>query len=118
MAGQKRRKSINFDLDTAALRSLFGEPGRRKAYSDVGRFLKKNGFEHRQGSGYQSMGALTEAEINDIVVDLYETLPWLLDVVQKLDVTNIGVNYDMHTVAKRQVESKHATKKKQHFNIV
>ena len=106
MAVQKRLKAINFDLDTAELRKLFGEAGRRKAYSDVGRFLKKNGFEHRQGSGYQSNGTLSEAEINDIIVSLYESLPWLVQVVQKLDVTNIGRNYDMHSIAKKQTERK------------
>ena len=63
MAEQRRRKAINFDLDTATLRRFFGEDGRRKAYSDVGRFLKTKGFEHRQGSGYRSIGALSEADI-------------------------------------------------------
>jgi virulence-associated protein VapD len=106
VAAQKRRKAVNFDLDTTTLRKLFGEPGRRGAYIRIGRFLKKHGFEHRQGSGYQSIGTLSDAEITDIVIALYEALPWLVDAVQKLDVTNIGANYDMHTVAVRQMENR------------
>jgi hypothetical protein len=38
MADQKRFKAINFDLDTDALRKLFGESGRRKAY--YGSFIR------------------------------------------------------------------------------
>jgi virulence-associated protein VapD len=107
VAVQKRRKAINFDLDTATLRRLFGESGRRGAYVRIGRFLTKHGFEHRQSSGYQSIRTMSEAEVNDTIVSLYETLPWMVDAVQKLDVTNIGVNYDMHTIAVRQIENRH-----------
>jgi virulence-associated protein VapD len=106
VATQKRRKAVNFDLDTATLRKLFGESGRRGAYIQIGRFLKKHGFEHRQGSGYQSVGTLSDAEATDIIVALCEALPWLVDAVQKLDVTNIGANYDMHTIAVRQMENR------------
>ncbi|MDR1014778.1 MAG: hypothetical protein LBL86_07360 [Coriobacteriales bacterium] len=106
MAVQKRRKAVNFDLDTATLRQFFGESGRRGVYARIGRFLKKHGFEHRQGSGYQSVSVMSEAEVNDTIVSLYEALPWMIDAVQKLDVTNIGVNYDMHTIAVRQIENK------------
>ena len=116
MAEQRRRKAINFDLNTATLRQLFGEAGRRKAYSGIGQFLKKNGFEHRQGSGYRSIGAFSEAEINDIVISLYEAYPWMIDAVRKLDVTNIGRDYDMHAIAVRQIERKRKVNKR--FDVV
>jgi len=118
MAGQKRRKAINFDLDTQTLRSLFGEAGRRKAYADIGRFLKKNGFDHRQGSGYQSSSTMTEAEITDLIVALYEALPWLEQVVQKLNVTNIGRDYDMHLIAKRQIDARKTAQRKRDFDVI
>jgi cell filamentation protein len=105
MSLHKRYKAINFDLDTECLRKLFGESGRRKAYSDIGHFLMKNGFEHRQGSGYRSFDAMTTARIIDVVVGLYSKLKWLSNCVQKLDVTNIGTEYDMHLIAKRRIES-------------
>jgi virulence-associated protein VapD len=103
LAEQRRYKAINFDLDTKSLRSLFGESGRRKAYTDVGRVLRDKGFEHRQGSGYRSKMTITTAEIVDVVVALYTELPWLPKCVQKLDVTNIGTEYDMDLIAKRQI---------------
>ena len=105
MAEQKRYKAINFDLDTQRLRNLFGESGRRKAYASIGRFLKSNGFEHIQGSGYRSINTMTTAEIIDVVVALYTELTWLPDCVQKLDVTNIGTEYDMNLIAKRRIQS-------------
>jgi virulence-associated protein VapD len=104
VAEQKRFKAINFDLDTQSLRDRFGERGRRKAYSDIGRFLQKNGFEHRQGSGYRSTAALADSDTVDLIVLMYTTLDWLPDCVQKLDVTNIGSQYDLDAIAKRRIE--------------
>jgi len=110
MTGQQHRKAINFDLDTATLRNLFGERGRRKAYTDIGRFLKIRGFEHRQGSGYRSDTVLTTAEVIDLAVALYQTLPWLIRSVQELDVTNIGREYNMNEIAKRRIKDEDAAK--------
>jgi virulence-associated protein VapD len=104
MAELRRYKAVNFDLDTKSLRDRFGENGRRSAYSAVGRFLKKSGFEHRQGSGYRSTSTMTDLEIADLIVSMYRDLEWLPDCVQKLDVTNIGREYDLDVVAKRRIE--------------
>jgi cell filamentation protein len=117
MAEQRRYKAINFDLDTQSLRNLFGEKGRRKAYSDIGRFLKNNGFEHRQGSGYRSIKTMATADIIDVVVALYTELTWLPDCVQKLDVTNIGTEYDMNLIAKRRLESDATEKEDIAFDV-
>ena len=118
MAEQRRYKAINFDLDTQNLRKLFGERGRRKAYSDIGRFLKKSGFEHRQGSGYRSVTTMTTADIIDVVVALYTKLTWLPSCVQKLDVTNIGTEYDMNLIAKRQLENDIVEKEDTLFDVI
>ena len=99
MAVSKRFKAINFDLDTAALRQEFGEQGRIRAYADIRRHLETNGFEHRQGSGYRSLQALSDLDVVDIVVSLYRKHPWMKACVQKLDVTNIGSQYDLHSLA-------------------
>jgi virulence-associated protein VapD len=67
MAAQKRYKAINFDLDTQSLRQLFGEKGRRKAYAQIQSFFTKNGFEHKQWSGYISLKPMSYGEVYDIV---------------------------------------------------
>jgi virulence-associated protein VapD len=51
----RRRRYINFDLDSAGLReALGGESGRKQAYSFIKTYMVKQGFEHRQGSAYMS----------------------------------------------------------------
>jgi len=67
MAQQKRYKAVNFDLDTEQLRNVFGEKGRRKAYSQIMSFLTKNGFSHKQWSGYISLKPMSYGEVYDIV---------------------------------------------------
>ena len=104
MATRRRNKAINFDLDTASLRGFFGETGRSGAYAAIRSFMEKNGFEHRQGSGYRSLRPFSEAEIVDLVVKMYEELAWQPDCVQKLDVTNIGREYDIHAIARARME--------------
>lgn len=106
MAESKRYKAINFDLDTASLREEFGESGRRRAYASIQRYLTQRGFEHRQGSGYRSLRTFSDLEIVDLVVAMYEELLWLARCVQKLDVTNIGREYDLHALAQRRMAEK------------
>lgn len=47
------RKALNFDLDTKKYEEFTHRPA-PTAYAEIWRFLKKNDFEHRQGSGYVS----------------------------------------------------------------
>jgi virulence-associated protein VapD len=109
MAESRRYKAVNFDLDTQSLRKLFGESGRSTAYFQVGRFLKKRGFEHRQGSGCHSTMTMSDSETVDLIVALYKELDWLPGCVQKLDGTNIGREYDLDSIAKRYIQDEKET---------
>lgn len=95
MAQQRRLKAINFDLDSARLREEFGESGRRKAYARIQSFLTKEGFDHRQWSGYVSKKPKSNAEIYDIVDRLAQNNTWLAKCVNRFDVTNVGSESDM-----------------------
>jgi virulence-associated protein VapD len=95
MAAQRRLKAINFDLDSTRLRELFGESGRRKAYYRIGAFLKREGFEHRQWSGYISVRPKSNAEMYDIIDRLAQGNLWLDRCVNRFDVTNVGSESDM-----------------------
>lgn len=92
------RKAINFDLDTKALQVIFKSKNPfvyMAGYRQIGRFLKKNGFTHRQWSGYISKEPLTPMQTITIVRGLNSSLPWLRRCVKKFDVTNIGDTFDL-----------------------
>jgi virulence-associated protein VapD len=90
----RRRKSINFDLDTESLRALFGENGRSNAYAQILRFFESHGFEHRQFSGYVSLDRLNYAETYVIIETLLEKHPWIGTCVKRFDVTDFMAESD------------------------
>lgn len=64
------------------------------------RFFKKNGFNHRQGSGYISREKLGQADIADLLDAMSTELPWMGDCVTRIDVTNIGRQHDLKDALK------------------
>lgn len=95
---RKYLKAINFDLSVHELEKYY--PDYRKAYYDVKHFFKKQGFEHRQGSGYVSKKKLMQADIIDLLDVMNAELPWMSDCVTKIDVTNIGAQHDLKDLLK------------------
>ena len=91
---RKSFKAINFDLDTNALKKYYPGKDYRKAYSDIKAFMLKNGFEHRQWSGYKTLMPFSDSQIDELVTDLSLKFDWLKDCVNKFDVTNVGKSYD------------------------
>ena len=89
------RKAINFDLSTDALKKHYPSKHYEGAYGVMGRFLVKNGFEHRQYSGYVSVQDVTNFEINKLISEMNENFPWMKKCVKFFDVTNVGKQYDM-----------------------
>ncbi len=119
------RKAIHFDLDTDSLKKIFHSNNPfvyLKGYKQIGDFLKKNGFTHRQWSGYISKDPLTPVQVTAIVKGLNKTLPWLKKCVRKFDVTNVGDTFDlMYIFDKSKIqlptleqEAKQTDKSKQH----
>ena len=90
---RKYLKAINFDLSVHELEKYY--PDYRQAYHDINIFFKKQGFEHRQGSGYVSKKKLTQADIIDLLDVMNTELPWMSDCVTKIDATNIGAQHDL-----------------------
>ena len=86
-------KAINFDLDTRLLRQYYKRY--QQAYADLLRFFIKRNFSHRQGSGYVSNDKLTSADIVDVIGDLRKEFEWSGTCIKKIDVTNVGVQYDL-----------------------
>ena len=90
---RKYYKAINFDLDTNKLKKYY--PRYQQAYCDLLRFFKANGFLHRQGSGYVSKEKMTSADIVDLIGTFQKKFIWSGTCVKKIDVTNIGAQYDL-----------------------
>lgn len=96
------RKQITFDLSQKALAQHYPRPQStanpkfyKKAYSDISRFMKKNGFEHRQFSVYTSIQKVTGTDIHLLMDDLAREMPWLFHCVNQIDVTNIGAQHSL-----------------------
>ena len=92
---RKYFKALNFDLDTHQLQKNYPGANYRHAYDDLRRFFQKHRFSHRQGSGYISDDKLTTADIYDLMDELSQQLSWSGICVNKIDVTNVGLQHDL-----------------------
>jgi len=97
---RKYYKAINFDLDTNELKKFY--PRYQQAYKDVLKFFKSRDFSHRQGSGYVSNQKLTSADIVDLMDDLRKSFAWTDTCIKKIDVTNVGAQYDLTELLKNE----------------
>jgi len=86
----KTRKSINFDLNIKKLKEHYPNNNYTEAYNDIKKFLLKNGFEHRQGSGYISKEAMTKIKIAKIIKKLNNNCYWLYPCCKTLDYYDVG----------------------------
>ena len=90
---RKYYKAINFDLDTNELKKHYSRY--QQAYTELYKFFRNKDFSHRQGSGYVSNNKLTSADIIDIIGELQEMFEWTGTCIKKIDVTNVGAQYDL-----------------------
>ena len=94
---RRKRKAINFDLDTTRMRDIGLYPN---GYYFLQKSFEKVGFSHRQGSGYISKEFLTESDVYLIVEGIVKEQSWLTECVKKIDVTDIGRQHDLTEVVK------------------
>lgn len=64
--------------------------------------MLENGFEHRQYSGYASIGLMSDKEINLLVKRLSKQFSWLSTCIQQFDVTDIGRQYSLNHIFKKE----------------
>ena len=101
---KKYRKALNFDLETKKLKVYYPKQNYRQAYYDLGRALKKLGFEHRQGSGYVSKDKLSSVDVYDAVEKISKQCTWLSKCVNRFDVTDVGVQYDLTVFIRKDTD--------------
>ena len=106
------RKQITFDLSDNNLKKYYPKPKisinpqyHKKAWGDIAKFMKKNGFEHRQYSVYVSKDPITRAKVNTLVNKMVAQMLWLNKCLNAIDVTNIGRQHSlMKAVQKATIE--------------
>ena len=113
---ERSRKQITFDLSQQALEHHYPRPKMtknltfyKKAYADISRFMKKNGFEHRQFSVYISKDRINNTDINILISDIAKEMPWLVHCVNQIDVTNIGVQHSLLKTLEKESLKRTAT---------
>ena len=90
------RKALNYDLDDRILQKHYPNPKSYKnAWKRVKKFLYKKGFESRQYSGVVSHRPMTDAIVQEIILELNDEFEWLGPCVQKFDVTSVGPTYSL-----------------------
>lgn len=66
-----------------------------EAYREIKKYMKENGFVHRQGSGYISKKSMTDKDAATIISLMSKKFKWLKCSVRGMDATNIGKQYSM-----------------------
>lgn len=89
------RKALNFDLDNHLLKQYYPSKNHKKGWRDIQVFLKKNGFLHRQYSGYVSNDYMEMNEVIQIITEMSLSFIWLKKCVKEFDVTIVGGEYSL-----------------------
>lgn len=98
MAEQKKRRAVYFDLDTNEMKKhLSSVP---LGYACIKRSFQKQGFSHRQGSGYISNKALVSAEVLDAIENVVKENTWLCDCVKTIDTMEVSKMFELTGVVK------------------
>ncbi len=82
------KKFISFDLDTRALKQYYPGKHYRKAYRDIAKYMKNDGFDHSEWSGYFSKKPMSMMDVTLHVSDLLDNFPWLEPCINNFHVTN------------------------------
>ena len=91
----RRRYAINFDLTIEQLKLYYSASNPKGAYAKISRYMKKNGFSHRQWSGYISDNTMSKSELIDFTMKLHQTFPWLIQCEDSMDATVITSIFDI-----------------------
>lgn len=98
MENSESRVSIYFDLDVQALKNIY-EPGSGRdytnAYHEIRSFMKKEGYEHEQGSVYHSVSEKDRSDVIRTVKALQDEKSWLKECVKKMSYARISEEHDI-----------------------
>lgn len=88
---EERLYAITFDLEQRALDKYYNK-SRRSAYRELGKFLKKNGYEHMEGSVYHSMVNQSNVSFFKMIDEMDKQLPWVKQCIKEMHRTVIPLD--------------------------
>lgn len=98
MGNSESRVSVYFDLDVKSLKKIY-EPASghdyTNAYHEIRSFMKKEGYEHEQGSVYHSVGEKNRSDVIRTIQGLQDEKSWLKDCVKKMSYARISEEHDL-----------------------
>ncbi len=98
MENSESRVSVYFDLDVESLKKIY-EPmsghNYTNAYHEIRSFMKKEGYEHEQGSVYHSVGEKDRSEVIRTIQGLQDEKSWLKECVKKMSYARISEEHDL-----------------------
>jgi virulence-associated protein VapD len=94
--GRQTVYAITFDLDTKVLEATYASsPSWQNAYSEIGRFLRGNGFERQQGSVYFGNDTVDAVSCQLAVQRLALQFQWFAPSVRDIWMLRIEDNNDL-----------------------
>jgi virulence-associated protein VapD len=87
--------AITFDMDTTALQASYHNPSWQNANYDIGRSLRKHGFDRQQGSVYFGDETVDAVRCVLAVQDLARSYPWFSPSVRDIRMLRIEDNNDL-----------------------
>ncbi len=92
-----RKKTISFDLSIKMLELYYPGKDYHQAYRDIQKFMKANGFRHKQFSVYVSKKPMSRETATFYLNQLIKKNPWLYACIRDVDITS-GINFNMKEV--------------------
>lgn len=89
------RKALNFDISDSRLKKFYPSKSYKNGWKDINKYLQRNGFLHRQYSGYVSKNIISMIDVIHIVENMSEYLNWLGYCIKEFDVTIVGNEYSL-----------------------
>lgn len=89
------RKALNFDISDSRLKKFYPPKSYKNGWKDINKYLQRNGFLHRQYSGYVSKNIISMIDVIHIVENMSEYLNWLGYCIKEFDVTIVGDEYSL-----------------------
>jgi len=87
--------AITFDMDTTALQARYPNASWQNAYYDIGRTLRKHGFDRQQGSVYFGDETVDAVRCVLAVQDLAKSYAWFAPAVRDIRMLRIEDNNDL-----------------------
>lgn len=89
------KKALNFDLSDHLLKEHYPSKSYKNGWKDIYKYLSRNGFSHRQYSGYVSKTVISMIDVIHIIENMSKYLWWLRYCVKEFDVTIVGDEYSL-----------------------